>query len=145
MPSGRPPRHGADSASVTPLPYQRQLMMTSRATSSSTARLQDAPFVAAGNVPGGADRWYASIDDWMYVTNTDLARLCGVAGYYVRVAAPDQADAESPKDGFVPIKNRPASESRTTTIFAWTWKIRVRRALRTDRAAAWIRLDKALH
>lgn len=58
-----------------------------------------------------ADTWYAAIDDWMYVTNTDLARQCGVAGYYVRVAGPDEADAASPKGGFVPIKNRPPSDS----------------------------------
>ena len=58
-----------------------------------------------------ADTWFASLDDWMYVTGTDLARRCGVEGYYVRVAEPDQADAASPKDGFVPIKNRPPSES----------------------------------
>jgi glucoamylase len=53
-----------------------------------------------------ADTWYLSIDDWMYVTGTALATKCGVEGYYVRVAAPDEADAASPKDGFVPIKNR---------------------------------------
>ena len=51
----------------------------------------------------------------MYVTGTDLARQCGVDGYYVRVAEPDQADAASPKDGFVPIKNRPPSESSART------------------------------
>jgi glucoamylase len=51
----------------------------------------------------------------MYVTGTDLARRCGVDGYYVRVAQPDQADAASPKDGFVPIKNRPPSESSAQT------------------------------
>jgi glucoamylase len=58
-----------------------------------------------------ADAWHASLDEWMYVTDTSLARQCGVDGYYVRVAEPDQADAASPKDGFVPIKNRPPSES----------------------------------
>ena len=47
----------------------------------------------------------------MYVTGTALARAVGVDGYYVRVAEPDAADAASPKDGFVPIKNRPPSES----------------------------------
>lgn len=59
-----------------------------------------------------ADTWHASLDDWMYVTGTDLARQCGVDGYYVRVAEADEADAASPKDGFVPIKNRPPAESR---------------------------------
>ena len=58
-----------------------------------------------------ADCWNASLDSWMYVTDTSLARKCGVDGYYVRVAEPDEADAASPRDGFVPIKNRPPSES----------------------------------
>jgi glucoamylase len=57
-----------------------------------------------------ADTWYASLDDWIYVKDTELARQCGVDGYYVRVAEPDDSDAASPKDGFVPIKNRPPSE-----------------------------------
>jgi len=60
-----------------------------------------------------ADVWFASLDDWMYVVDTDLARRCGVAGYYVRVGDVDEADAASPKDGFVPIKNRPPSEAST--------------------------------
>ncbi len=45
------------------------------------------------------------------MTDTSLAREFGVEGYYVRVAEPDEADAASPRDGFVPIKNRPPSES----------------------------------
>jgi glucoamylase len=47
----------------------------------------------------------------MYVTGTSLAAECGVEGYYVRVSEPDEADAASPRGGFVPIKNRPPSES----------------------------------
>ncbi len=58
-----------------------------------------------------ADTWHASIDDWIYVTGTELSARCGVDGYYVRVTAPDVADAASPKDGFVPIKNRPPSSA----------------------------------
>ena len=54
-----------------------------------------------------ADTWNANIERWTYVSNTDLARDCGVAGYYVRVAPADVADAASPAHGFVPIKNRP--------------------------------------
>jgi glucoamylase len=59
-----------------------------------------------------ADTWHASLDDWIYVEDTEVARQCGVGGYYVRVAEPDDPDAASPKDGFVPIKNRPPSEGR---------------------------------
>jgi glucoamylase len=58
-----------------------------------------------------ADAWNASIEKWLYVTGTDLARRHGVDGYYARVAVPDQADAASPCDGFVPIKNRPPDQS----------------------------------
>jgi glucoamylase len=34
-----------------------------------------------------------------------------VDGYYVRVAAPDEGDAASPAQGFVPIRNRPPDQS----------------------------------
>jgi glucoamylase len=58
-----------------------------------------------------ADAWNASIERWLYVTGTGLAAAHGVDGYYVRVAEPDRADAASPCQGFVPIKNRPPGES----------------------------------
>jgi glucoamylase len=58
-----------------------------------------------------ADAWNARIERWLYVTGTELASQHGVDGYYVRVAEPDCADAASPRDGFVPIKNRPPDQS----------------------------------
>ncbi|TMH64483.1 MAG: glucan 1,4-alpha-glucosidase, partial [Betaproteobacteria bacterium] len=58
-----------------------------------------------------ADTWNANIERWTYVSDTDLARDCDVAGYYVRVAPADVADAASPLHGFVPIKNRPPEAS----------------------------------
>lgn len=58
-----------------------------------------------------ADTWNDNIERWTYVTDTDLARQVGVEGYYVRIAPPDCADAASPQNGFVPIKNRPPGES----------------------------------
>ncbi len=58
-----------------------------------------------------ADAWNDSIERWVYVTGTELARRNGVEGYYVRVAPPEQADAASPHEGFVPIKNRPPDQS----------------------------------
>lgn len=54
-----------------------------------------------------ADAWNASIERWLYVAGTELARQHDVEGYYVRVAEPDRADASSPCLGFVPIRNRP--------------------------------------
>src|SRR4029077_2248979 len=58
-----------------------------------------------------ADAWNASIERWLYVAGTELAQQHGVDGYYVRVAEPDRAEAASPSDGFVPIKNRPPDQS----------------------------------
>jgi glucoamylase len=59
-----------------------------------------------------ADAWNASIERWIYVTGTDLAQEVGVEGYYVRIAPPEVAEAASPAEGFVPIKNRPPGQSR---------------------------------
>lgn len=65
----------------------------------------------SGYLRDTADAWNAKIERWTYVRGTDLAREVGVDGYYVRIAPPDAADAASPADGFVPIKNRPAGGS----------------------------------
>ena len=62
-----------------------------------------------------ADTWNANIERWTYVTDTGLARECGVAGYYVRIAHADVPDAASPSYGFVPIKNRPPGERPNDT------------------------------
>ena len=58
-----------------------------------------------------ADAWNANIERWIYVTGTDLAQQVGVDGYYVRIAPPETAEAASPAQGFVPIKNRPPGQS----------------------------------
>ena len=58
-----------------------------------------------------ADAWNASIERWIYVSGTDLAKQVGVDGYYVRIAPPDMAETASPSAGFVPIKNRPPGSS----------------------------------
>jgi glucoamylase len=58
-----------------------------------------------------ADAWNASIERWTYVTGTELARKVGVEGYYVRISSPEVAEAASPAEGFVPIKNRPPGQS----------------------------------
>jgi glucoamylase len=58
-----------------------------------------------------ADTWNDQVELWTYVTGTPLAAESGVKGYYVRIAPPDDSGAASPKDGFVPIKNRPPGET----------------------------------
>jgi glucoamylase len=66
---------------------------------------------AAAYLRETADAWNAGIERWLYITGSELALQYGVDGYYVRVAEPDRADAASPRDGFVPIKNRPPDQS----------------------------------
>ncbi len=58
-----------------------------------------------------ADTWNANIERWIYVRDTPLSQQMDVEGYYVRIAPPDTADAASPHQGFVPIKNRPPDAS----------------------------------
>ncbi|QPC90173.1 glucan 1,4-alpha-glucosidase [Mesorhizobium sp. INR15] len=58
-----------------------------------------------------ADVWNDQIERWTYVTATAACEEAGVNGYYVRIAPPDSADAASPKDGYVPIKNRPPGDT----------------------------------
>jgi glucoamylase len=54
-----------------------------------------------------ADTWNFNIERRTYAVNTDLARQFGVEGYYVRITPPpDGEGADSPLQGFVPIKNR---------------------------------------
>jgi glucoamylase len=58
-----------------------------------------------------ADCWNDQVERWTYVEGTELCARLGVDGYHVRIAPPDDASAASPKDGFVPIKNRPPCQS----------------------------------
>ena len=60
-----------------------------------------------------ADIWKSRIEHWIYAASTPLAKGLGVDGYYVRIASPDTADAASPVNGFVPIKNRPPGSGDT--------------------------------
>jgi glucoamylase len=59
-----------------------------------------------------ADLWNASIERWIYVTGTDLAKKVGVDGYYIRMAADDSVETGSPTKGTIEIKNRPPESSR---------------------------------
>ncbi|MGF7163057.1 glucoamylase [Rhodoligotrophos appendicifer] len=58
-----------------------------------------------------ADAWNDQIERWTFATDTPLCRRLGLSGYYVRIAPPDHADAASPLDGFVPVKNRPPEQT----------------------------------
>ncbi len=68
-------------------------------------------FMIAAYLRETADVWNVLIERWTYARGTDLARRIGVDGYYVRIAPPEVADAVSPLEGFVPIKNRPIGQN----------------------------------
>ena len=62
------------------------------------------------------DNWNSSIERWTYAAESELAKKAGVEGYYVRIAAQEVADASSPTQGFVPIKNRPPGSDREEAV-----------------------------
>lgn len=74
------------------------------------AHLGDA--AAAAYLRETADAWNDEIEHWTYAEGTPLARRLGIPGYYVRISPPETAEAASPIDGFVPVKNRPPQDSR---------------------------------
>ena len=67
-----------------------------------------------------ADYWNARLEDWTFVRDTELARVHGVRGYYLRIAPQDILIHDGAKDEWVQIKNRahdphlPASEQIST-------------------------------
>lgn len=91
-------------------PFTLAVEISALLAAADLAEMAGEPDVAA-YLQQTADTWNANIEAWIYVTDTDLAREVGVEGYYVRIAPPDTAEAASPKDGFVPIKNRPPDQS----------------------------------
>ena len=58
-----------------------------------------------------ADAWNEQIEDWVYVTDTRLAREVGVAGYYVRIAPEVPGEARAELRGTVEVRNRFAEAS----------------------------------
>ena len=58
-----------------------------------------------------ADAWNEQIEDWVYVTDTRLAREVGVSGYYVRIAPEVPGEARAELDGLVEVRNRFAGTS----------------------------------
>jgi glucoamylase len=53
-----------------------------------------------------ADAWNEQIEDWIYVTDTRLAREVGVSGYYVRIAPEVPGEARAEIRGMVEVRNR---------------------------------------
>jgi glucoamylase len=59
-----------------------------------------------------ADYWNSNIEKWTYIKNSEISNKLNIEGYYVRISPPDRADATSPINGFVPIKNRPPGQDK---------------------------------
>jgi glucoamylase len=59
-----------------------------------------------------ADAWNEGIERWTYVTDTPLARECGVSGHYVRIAPPDVGEDRPASGGRIPIRNRPPGQDQ---------------------------------
>lgn len=53
-----------------------------------------------------ADFWNASLEDWTFVTDTELARELGIDGYYIRTMPADVLTRTDAPSEHVPIKNR---------------------------------------
>jgi glucoamylase len=53
-----------------------------------------------------ADAWNSQIEDWIYVTDTRLAREVGVSGYYVRIAPEVPGEGRAELSGTVEVRNR---------------------------------------
>jgi glucoamylase len=91
-------------------PFTLAVEIAALLAAADLAELLDEP-EAAKLLRQTADLWNERVEDWTYVTGTDLAAQVGVEGYYVRIAPPEVADSSSAAQGFVPIKNRPPGES----------------------------------
>lgn len=84
-----------------------------------TALLAAADFLAsAGEIIAAeylretADWWNESIDRWLYVKDTPLAKECGVEGYYVRVLPAESLQDSPPRDPEITLANLPEGQNR---------------------------------
>lgn len=58
-----------------------------------------------------ADAWNEQIEDWIYVTDTNLAREVGVSGYYLRIAPQVPGESVAQTRGIVEVRNRFVGQS----------------------------------
>jgi glucoamylase len=60
----------------------------------------------AGYLRDTADAWNEQIEDWIYVSDTRLAREVGVDGYYIRIAPDVPGESRAELRGVVEVRNR---------------------------------------
>jgi len=101
-----------------------------------------AALVEGGELLGGkardcalllADYWNACLEDWTFVSGTDLARKYGVSGYYLRIAPQDVLSHAGAMNEWVMIKNRAndphlPAEEQVATDFLQLCRYGLRRA-----------------
>ncbi len=63
-----------------------------------------------------ADAWNDAIDEWTYVSGSDLAHSQGLHGYYVRITPPDVLHAASIREVSIRIKNKPEHDSHLSAV-----------------------------
>lgn len=68
-------------------------------------------FDAAEYLRETADWWNESIERWLYVKDTQIARDCGVEGYYVRVLPAERLQDAPPRSTEIALKNLPEGEN----------------------------------
>lgn len=58
-----------------------------------------------------ADSWNSCVEQWTYVTGSDLAKFVGVEGYYVRISPKGSMDPDNAKNTLLTISNRQVGEN----------------------------------
>lgn len=77
-----------------------------------------------------ANDWNERIESWCYVTDTELARQCGVKGYYIRIAPPgNDGNLDAPLE----LKNRQGQTIAASALVSMDFSYLVRLGLRSAR------------
>jgi len=74
-----------------------------------------------------ADEWCERVDEWCYVTDTDLTRHLAIDGYYVRLAPPFTDGAQT---GQIPLRNRMGEDILASALVSMDFSYLVRLGLR---------------
>ena len=74
-----------------------------------------------------ADDWNERLEGWCYVSDTNLARQIGVAGYYVRIGTPDKSGALTDQ---LQLRNRDGEEIQASALVSMDFSYLVRLGLR---------------
>jgi glucoamylase len=95
-----------------------------------SALVASAPWLSSDErsyVTALANDWNDRIESWCYVTGTPLARQCGVAGYYIRIAPPGSAGN---LDTLLELKNRQGQMIAASALVSMDFSYLVRLGLR---------------